>query len=113
MFKVIKDNKIIGISEDYPALLDSYDVEEDTEHSVSDYEQYQGEFILKQEVPIEEQNEQIRLQRQTRFVTEADPLRYDYDEALARGYETAEEKKQVWLAKKDQIREELPYIDGE
>ena len=58
---------------------------------------------------IEEQNEQIRQQRQSRYVLEADPIRYDYDEALARGEETAEELKQEWLAKKDEIRAELPY----
>lgn len=62
---------------------------------------------------IKEQNEQIRQQRQDRYVQESDPLRLDYDEALARGEETAEEKKQAWLSSKDKIRKELPYIVGE
>lgn len=52
---------------------------------------------------------EIRILRQTRYVSEADPIRYDYDEALARGEETAEELKQEWLAKKDEIRADLPY----
>lgn len=53
--------------------------------------------------------EDIRKMRAARFSKEADPIRYDYDEALARGDETAEELKQAWLAKKDEIREDLPY----
>ena len=53
----------------------------------------------------------IKAERQIRYTNEADPLRYDYDEALARGEPTAEEKKQAWLDKKDEIRAELPYPD--
>lgn len=74
---------------------------------------YDGQWYLNGYAPqatIEHKNEQIRLQRQARFVAESDPLKLDYDEAVARGEETAEEKKQAWLNKKDQIREELPYI---
>ena len=111
MFKVISENKIIGISEDYPEFLDDYDVIEDTQHTVSDYEQYDGEYILKQDVPAEYQNEQIRKQRQQRYEQESDPIRLDYDEALARGEESAETLKQEWLASKDKIREELPYVE--
>ena len=111
MYKVIKDSKIIGISEDYPKLLDDYEVIEDTEHACNDYEQVNGAYILKQDVPVEYQNEQIRQQRQARYVTESDPLRLDYDEALAREQDNAEELKAQWLASKHKIREELPYIE--
>lgn len=65
------------------------------------------------EPTIEEQNEQIRIQRQQRYEAESDPIRLDYDEALARGEDTAETLKQEWLASKDKIREELPYIEEE
>ena len=112
MFKAIKDNKVIAINEinEFPLL--NYDIsEEDAEHSIYDYEQYEGEYILKQEIPIEYKNEQIRLQRQARYEQEADPLRLDWDESAARGEEQAEEKKQIWLAKKDEIRNDLPYIE--
>lgn len=57
-----------------------------------------------------EKNEQIRQQRQSRFRIEADPLKLDYDEAVARG-EDAEKARIAWLAKKDLIRSELPYIE--
>jgi len=58
-------------------------------------------------------HEDIRAMRQARFTNEADPIRYSYDEALARGEETADELKQEWLAKKDEIRAELPYPEEE
>ena len=62
---------------------------------------------------IEYQNEQIRKQRQSRYMMESDPIRLDYDEALARGESNAEQLKQDWLASKDKVRKELPYIQGE
>lgn len=75
---------------------------------------YNGNWYVSGYVPqpsIEYQNEQIRQQRQQRYVEESDPLRLDYDEALARGEETAEQLRQDWLASKDKIREELPYVE--
>ena len=112
MFKAIKDNKIIAVNEsgEFPCLVHD-SVEEDKEHSVSDYEQYNGEYLLKEQIPVEYQNEQIRQQRQARYVSEADPLRLDWDESSARGEEQSEEKKRLWLAKKDEIRNDLPYIE--
>lgn len=77
---------------------------------------YDGQWYVEGYAPqqsIEEQNEQIRQQRQSRYVLESDPLRLDYDEALAREQDNAEQLKQEWLASKDKIREELPYIVGE
>lgn len=74
---------------------------------------YNGQWYLKGYAPqpsIEYQNEQIRQARQSRFAAEADPLKLDYDEAVARN-ENAEEARIAWLAKKDLIRSELPYIE--
>lgn len=74
---------------------------------------YDGKLYLESECPeepIDVQNEKIRAERQARYIEESDPLRFDYDEALARGQDNAEELKQDWLASKDKIREELPYI---
>jgi len=71
---------------------------------------YLIEYVPEKPAPT---YEEIRQQRQERFMTEADPIRYDYDEALARGKETAEVLKQEWLAKKDEIRADLPYPDEE
>ena len=112
MYKARKDNKIIAISdtdsEFFCLVKDS--VESDPEHTTDDYEQYNGEYILKENYPVDARNEEIRQQRQARYEAESDPIRLDYDEALARGEDTAEQLKQNWLASKDKIREELPYI---
>ena len=115
MWKFIQNNKIKEVREEDTFNRAFYDGEfiEDTEHTVSDYEQYNGEYVLKQDVPIDYKNEQIRQQRQARYIAEADPLRLDWDESAARGEEQAEEKKQTWLAKKDEIRNDLPYIEEE
>lgn len=115
MYKAMKDNKIIAISDtdsEFPCLVKD-EVVEDTEHTVDDYVEYEGEYILKEDYPIDARNEEIRQQRQARYVVESDPLRLDYDEALARGQDNAEALKEQWLASKDKIREELPYIVGE
>ena len=115
MYKAIKDNKIIAISDTDSQFkfMVKDGVEIDTEHTCENYEQVNGEYVLKEDVPVDVINEQIRQQRQQRYEAESDPIRLDYDEALARGEETAEQLKQDWLASKDKIREELPYIEEE
>lgn len=112
MYKAIKDNKIIAVSDtdaEFPCL-NKDNIVEDATHTAADYIEYKGEYVLQADYPIEERNEQIRAERQARYIEESDPLRLDYDEALARGQDNAEELKEQWLASKDKIREELPYI---
>ena len=65
------------------------------------------------ELTDEEKNRNISQTRQYLFTQYADPLKYDYDENRARYGETDERTitlKQAWLAKKDEIRENNPYI---
>ena len=65
MFKAIKDDKIIAINEtgEFP-LLNNDLVEEDSEHSLSDYLQVNGEFILTvSDEAIEQLKEQVRAVR--------------------------------------------------
>ena len=113
MYKAIKDNKIIAISDTDSEFLCLVcdEIIEDTTHIESDYEQYNGEYVLKEDYPVDARNEEIRQQRQARYESESDPIRLDYDEALARGQDNAETLKQEWLASKDKIREELPYVE--
>lgn len=76
MFKAIKDNKIIAISEtgNFPCLV--YDlIEEDTEHQVTDYKHYDGEFTLHN---IEKDNEEIKQARANAYAQEVDPLMSEY-----------------------------------
>lgn len=57
-------------------------------------------------------DEEQKQKRQQAFTEEADPLKYDYEEACARygdDSEEAQNTKVIWLAKKDEIRERFPY----
>ena len=62
MVKAIKDDKIIAIndSDEFPLL--SHDrVEEDTEHSITDYLQVNGEYVLTSSAEaIEQYKKQVR-----------------------------------------------------
>lgn len=71
---------------------------------------YYIEAIIETEPTIEEQNEAIRAIREQLYVQTSDKLKADYDEAVARGADNAEELKTAWLESKDKIREENPYI---
>lgn len=61
MYKAIKDNKIIAISDtdnEFVCLVKD-EVIEDTEHTADDYDQYNGEYLLKSEIPAPSSEEQI------------------------------------------------------
>lgn len=65
MFKAIKDDKIIAINEtgDFPCLVHD-SVEEDTKHSVSDYMQVNGEYVLTSSAEaIEQKKAEVRAVR--------------------------------------------------
>lgn len=75
MYKAIKDNKIIAISDTdnkFPCLVKD-EVIEDTEHTSSDYEQYEGEYLLKSEIPAPTKEEQSE-KRAAAYLTEIDPI---------------------------------------
>ena len=60
MYKAIKDNKIIAISDTYtefPFMIKD-SVETDETHTTDDYEQYNGEYLLKSEIPAPSHEEQ-------------------------------------------------------
>ena len=65
MFKAIKDNKIIAINEtgEFPCLVHD-SVEEDTEHTIFDYMQVNGEYVLKtSDEAIEQKKTDVRTVR--------------------------------------------------
>lgn len=60
MYKAIKDNKIIAISDtdsEFRCLVKD-SVVEDTEHVSGDYDQYNGEYLLKSDIPAPTKDEQ-------------------------------------------------------
>lgn len=98
--KLVIENQLVAQSKGYPLV----DVE-------IGYDGILYEVGYAPQPSTEYLNEQIRKQRQARYVAESDPIRLDYDEALARNDESAETLKQEWLESKDKIRQELPYIE--
>lgn len=66
MYKAKKDNKIIAISdtdsEFFCLVKDS--VETDETHTADDYDQYNGEYLLKSEIPAPTEEEQSKKREQ-------------------------------------------------
>lgn len=114
MFKSIKNDRIIAINEsgDFPCLV--YDsVLEDTEHTCEDYEQYNGEYLLKSEIPAPTEEEQ-RQKREQAYTQEVDPItchisRLADEEQTPEIEQEIAELKQERSAKVEEIKERYPY----
>lgn len=75
MYKAIKDNKIIAISDtdsDFICLVKD-EVVEDTEHTVADYTMYGSEYLLNEDVPAPTHDEQSA-KRAEAYQQEVDPI---------------------------------------
>ena len=95
--------------------LDKYDdayqfISENKGTEIKDLGNKTYQIIKSSEPTVEEQNEAIRATRESLYMQTSDKLKADYDEAVARGSSNAEQLKQEWLASKDKIRNENPYI---
>lgn len=109
MFLGYQNDKIAFIAETREELENMPCVTLDKiEETDKTYFLHNGEYVC--EVSIEQQNEAIRATREQLYIQTSDKLKADYDEAVARGAENAEELKTAWLESKDKIREENPYI---
>ena len=117
MYKAIKDNKIIAISDTYtefPFMIKD-SVIEDTEHTSSDYEQYEGEYLLKSEIPAPSHEEQSA-KREQAYIAETDPIQTHIDR-LKDGEQTPEIIAEIEALrierdeKIDAIKARYPYYD--
>lgn len=98
MFKAIKDNKIIAINEtgDFPCLVND-SIEEDAEHSVSDYVQVNGEFVLTSSAEaIEQRKEEVRSIRNQYL--------YDTDKYMIPDFPITEEERQQYKDYREYLR---------
>jgi hypothetical protein len=80
MYKAIKDNKIIAISDtdsEFPCLVKD-NVEIDETHTTDDYDQYNGEYLLKSEIPAPTKEEQSK-KREAAYIAETDPIQTNID----------------------------------
>lgn len=118
MYKAIKDNKIIAISDTYtefPFMIKD-SVIEDTEHTSADYEQYKGEYLLKSEIPAPTNEEQSK-KREAAYVAETDPIQTHIDR-LKDGEQTPEIVAEIEALRIERdekiaaIKERYPYTEG-
>ena len=108
MFKVIKDNKIIGVSENEPILLDNYEVEEDTEHSVADFIHVDGEFVLRTDEKAIRQEKNQRIAELKQLLAEADYWGQKYLDG-----EYTEEEWAEKVAQRKAWREEIRSLEDD
>lgn len=121
MYKAIKDNKIIEISNtnDFPYLVKD-EVIEDTEHTIDDYDLYyyeeeKAEYLLKSEIPAPTHDEQSE-KRELAYKEEVDPITCHINRLRDIDPVPQEEIDEL-LAERDakvqEIKERYPYPVGE
>lgn len=118
MYKIIKDNKIISVLETNTVVGLNYDtIEQDTEHNIDDYVQYNGEYLLLADIPVptrEEQNEAIKQTRANLYAELVDPLHAERQRKVVLGTWT-EEMEAEYVAEVKQLTEKIqtenPYIE--
>ena len=118
MFKAIKDNKIIAISnEDKFSLLIYDEIIEDSEHTLEDYDQYNGEYLLKEDIHYTEKEQAEN--REIAYTKEVDPItahiqRLRDEEQTEEVIAEIEQLKLERDAKVEEIKQRYPYpIDDE
>lgn len=119
MYKAIKDNKIIAISDtdsEFLCLVKDT-VETDETHTTADYDQYNGEYLLKSEIPAPTHEEQ-KEKRAAAYCVEKDPItchiqslrdEEQTEEIVAKINALIAERAEVVAS----IKERYPYPQGE
>ena len=115
-YELLEDNTI-GMSTPFADVAASLGLTLTTEKEI--VYAWNGKRYFKGEEPIQPPpppptKEEIRELRAKAFTEEADPLKFNYEEASARYGATSKEAveaKLIWLEKKDEIRERYPYPD--
>lgn len=73
MYKALKDNKIIAINDtgEFPCLV--YDeIQEDSDHKLSDYIHVNGEFVLTDDEKAIQQEKEKRIQELKQLLADSD-----------------------------------------
>ena len=115
MYKALKEGKIIAISEtdsEFKFLVKD-GVVEDTEHICEDYEQYNGEYLLKEDVPPPTHKEQSE-KRAIAYREEVDPItchiqRLEDEEQTPEIEQEIADLKQQRAEAVERIKTEYPY----
>ena len=114
MYKVIKEDKIVAVLDTDEVVGLNYDeIIEDTEHTTDDYNQYNGEYLLKSEIHAPSKDEQSE-KRASAYLAEVDPItshiqrlrdKEQTEEIIAEINELIEER----AAKVEEIKARYPY----
>lgn len=119
MYKAIKDNKIIAISDtdgEFKFMLKD-SVQTDETHVADDYAQYNGEYLLKSEIPAPTHEEQSK-KREAAYIIEVDGITAHIDR-LKDEEQTPEIITKIETLKAERsrkvaaIKERFPYYDEE
>ena len=118
MYKALKEGKIIAISDsdsEFKFLVKD-GVESDPNHTCDDYEQYNGEYLLKSEIPAPTEEEQ-RQKREQAYTQEVDPItchisRLEDEEQTPEIEQEIAELKQERSEKVEEIKQRYPYPIG-
>lgn len=74
MYKVMKEDKIVAVLDTDKVIGLNYDeIIEDSDHTTDDYDQYNGEYLLKSEIPAPTKEEQSK-KRADAYLAEIDPI---------------------------------------
>lgn len=108
MYKALKDEKIIAINDtgDFPCLVCD-EVVEDTEHTVEDYVQCDGEFVLKTDEKAKVLENQEKVSEAHKYLEETDYVAIK----IAEGVATKEDYAEV-LAKREEARELIRSMEN-
>lgn len=122
MYKAIKDNHIIAISDtdaEFMCLVKD-EVIEDAEHTVNDYGLYyyderNAEYLLKSDIPAPSDDEQSA-KRELAYAKEVDPItchinRLKDEEQTEEVIAEIEQLKQERAAKVEEIKARYPYAE--
>lgn len=117
MYTAIKNGRIAAFNETADELNENCEIIGLTDYTVSRTDEeivigYDGGYYTKSalpSVPPGIARETARKNRRQDFSAFADPLKFDYDEAVATNSSDADEKKMLWLNKKAEIRLKYPY----
>lgn len=113
MYKALKEGKIIAISDtdNEFKLMVKDGVIKDTKHTCEDYEQYNGEYLLKSKIPAPTEEEQ-RQARANAYLQEVDPITA-HIERLRDEAEPDEVKIAELIAERskkvEEIKQKFPY----
>ena len=115
MYKAKKDNKIIAISDtdnEFVCLVKD-SVETDETHTTDDYDQYNGEYLLKADIPAPTKEEQSE-KRAAAYQQEVDPIT-SHIQRLRDCDPVPQDEIAELIAERDakvaEIKERLPYPD--